>query len=100
MGITIHYRGRLNDLGQIARLRAELADIAASMGWESRQLDDDGEQPPDARLRPARRGMTIDGNLGLKGIIVSPGGGAESLRFCFDAQGQEKGTFCFFRQPR
>jgi hypothetical protein len=87
MGVTIHYRGRLNDLGQLARLRAELADIAATMGWESTQLDDDWEQPVDARLRHTSQGATIDGNLGLKGILISPGGGAESLRFLFDRQG-------------
>ena len=87
MGVSIHYRGRLNDVGQLARLCEELADIAATMGWESTQLDDDWEQPVDARLRHTPKGATIDGNLGLKGILMSPGGGAESLRFLFDRQG-------------
>lgn len=87
MGISIHYRGRLNDVGQVAKLGEELADIAATMGWESTQLDDDWEQPVDARLRHTSKGATIDGNLGLKGILMTPGSGAESLRFCFDREG-------------
>ena len=87
MGVTIHYRGRLNDVGQLAKLCDELADIAATMGWESTRLDDDWEQPVDARLRHTPQGATIDGNLGLKGILMSPDGGAESLSFLFDRQG-------------
>ena len=87
VGVSIHYRGRLNDVGLVDKLCAELADIAATMGWESTRLDDDWAQPVDARLRHTPRGATIDGNLGLKGILMAPGGGAESLSFLFDRQG-------------
>ncbi len=87
MGVTIHYRGRLNDVGQLGKLCEELADIAGAMGWETTKFDDAWEQPADARLRFTATGANIDGNLGLKGIMVIPGGGAESLRFCFDREG-------------
>ena len=87
MGVSIHYRGRLNDVGQVARLREELADIAAAMGWKSTQLDDDWEQPADARLRFTPTGARIDGSLGLKGILLTPEGGAESLSFFCDREG-------------
>ena len=43
MGVTIHYRGRLNDVGQLGRLCEELTDIAAAMRWKSMTLDDDWE---------------------------------------------------------
>jgi hypothetical protein len=87
MGVSIHYRGRLNDVGQLATLCEELTDIAAAMGWESTKLDDDWEQPADARLRVTPTGARIDGHLGLKGIQIVPGGGAESLSFFFDREG-------------
>ena len=86
MGVSIHYRGRLDDVGQLAVLCEELADIAAAMGWQSTRLDDDWGQPADARLRGSPSGAHIDGHLGLKGIQIT-GAGAESLSFFFDREG-------------
>jgi hypothetical protein len=79
MGVTIHYRGRLNDIGQLARLCDEMADIARAMGWETTRLDDDWERPPDARLRFTSEGAQIDGHLGLKGILIRPNVEAEEI---------------------
>jgi hypothetical protein len=59
MGVSIHYRGRLNDLGQLTGLCEELADIAVAMGWRSSRLDDDWTQPGDARLRKMPTGAQI-----------------------------------------
>jgi hypothetical protein len=87
MGVTIHYRGRLDDLGQLARLCDEMADIARAMGWETTRLDDDWERPADARLRFTSKGAQIDGHLGLKGILLKPNVDAESLSFLFDRAG-------------
>lgn len=87
MGVTIHYRGRLNDVDQLGALCNELADIANAMGWQSTTLNDDWEQPADARLRHTAAGMHIDGHLGLKGIQMTPVEGAESLDFFFDREG-------------
>ncbi len=86
VGVTIHYRGRLNEVGQLARLCDEMADIARAMGWETRRLDDDWERPPDARLRFTAKGAQIDGHLGLKGILLRPDVDAESLSFFFDRE--------------
>jgi len=87
MGVSIHYRGRLDDVGQLARLCEELGDIAAAMGWETTRLDDDWERPADARLRFTSEGAQIDGHLGLKGILMTPDVEAESLSFFFDREG-------------
>jgi hypothetical protein len=87
MGVSIHYRGRLNDVGQLARLCEELTDIATVMGWESTRLDDDWGQPGDARLRVTPTGARIDGHLGLKGVQITPEADAESLSFFFDREG-------------
>ncbi len=87
MGVTIHYRGRLNEAGQLANLCEEMADIARAMGWETRRLDDDRERPANARLRFTAKGAEIDGHLGLKGILLKPNVDAESLSFLFDHEG-------------
>ncbi len=87
MGVSIHYRGRLNDVGQLAVFCEELADIAAVMGWQSTRLDDDWERPADARLHGSPTGARIGGHLGLKGIQIEPEAGVESPSFFFDREG-------------
>jgi hypothetical protein len=87
MGVSIHYRGRLNDLGQLASLCEELTDIAAAMGWQSSRLDDEWTQPGDARLQSTPPGAWIHGHLGLRGIQITPGSKSESLSFFFDREG-------------
>jgi len=57
------------------------------MGWETTRLDDDWEQPVDARLCHTPTGASIEGNLGLKGILLKPDVPAESLSFLFDREG-------------
>jgi len=88
MGVTIHYRGKLDDLGRVDDLRLELADIAQSIGWKCQTLDDDWAIPPGASMVHSGGRATIKGHLGLKGIIVTPEGPSESLNFLFDAKGR------------
>jgi hypothetical protein len=76
MGVTIHYRGRLDDIAQFPTLRDEVGDIAKSMGWPSTTLDDDWSRPPDAALT---KGGIVQGNLGLKGIQITPHPESEPL---------------------
>jgi hypothetical protein len=87
MGVTIHYRGKLNDKGQLAIFCDELADIAKAMGWPSVRLDDDWTRPSNAKLEHTPAGAEISGNLGLKGIQFTPGLKAEPLSFFFDRDG-------------
>ena len=88
MGVSIHYRGRLDDISMLSDLINELSDIANSMGWEQTQLDDDWSEPPDACLHHTSTGAHIQGNLGLKGIEISPGSGGEPLSFYFNCDGE------------
>ena len=88
MGVTIHYRGKLDDPGRVENLRLELADIAKSMGWKWQTLDDDWAIPPGGSMVHSDGRATIKGHLGLKGITVTPDGPAESLDFLFDANGR------------
>ena len=64
MGVTIHYRGKLDDPGRVGDLQRELADIADRVGWKSHILDGDWSIPPNATLAHAEGGATIRGNLG------------------------------------
>ncbi len=70
MGVTIHYRGSIDEPERIRDLQRELADIAKSMGWESSLVDDDWAVPPDAVLVHEQGSATIKGHLGLKGISI------------------------------
>ncbi len=88
VGITIHYRGTLENPERVQDLQRELADIAKSMGWEYRLLDDDWTMPPKATLVHEGGTATIQGHLGLKGIALAPTGGGETLSFFFDADGR------------
>ena len=62
MGVTIHYRGRLDDIKKLPVLCDEMIDIAKVMGWKYARLDDDWSITVDAKLD----GNEITGNLGLK----------------------------------
>lgn len=87
MGVTLHYRGQLNESSRITALVAELADIADSMGWLWTRLDDDFEIPADAQVINHPQGTQIEGHLGLQGILMTPKPNGESLCFCFDREG-------------
>ena len=88
MGITIHYRGTIDEPERIRDLQRELADIAKSMGWEHSIMDDDWTVPPNAALVHEQGAAKITGHLGLKGISLLPGGGGEALSFFVDAAGR------------
>ena len=88
MGVTLHYRGTLNDPGRLLALCDELMGIAQAMGWTTTRIDDDYHAPVDARLEHKARGAIIEGNTGLKGIILAPNNECESLWFCFDREGR------------
>lgn len=88
MGVTLHYRGTLDDLNRLPALCAELADVAQAMGWSAVRVDDGYDAPLDARLSHDPAGAHIDRNVGLKGIVLTPDDGSESLWFCFNRDGQ------------
>lgn len=70
MGVTIHYRGKLDKPEALPRLLEELTDIARSIRWEGQRIETDAD------------------NSEFSGIIISPGDGCESLTFLFDTAGR------------
>jgi hypothetical protein len=89
MGITIFTWGRIDRIGDIALLIHDLRGIAEESNWTYRIIDDDFDTLPNAILthRPDNSTAVIEGSLGLKGIIVNLGPGAEPLSILFDRSG-------------
>jgi hypothetical protein len=90
MGITIFARGRIDRIGDIARLIDEVKRSVAENNWAYRIIDEDFAAQQDAvlaRSGPDDKAAVINGSLGLKGIIVNPGPGAEPLSILFDRSG-------------
>jgi len=88
MGVTIHYRGQLADLGQLNILCDELTQVAEKMGWAYNRLDEDWSKPTNVRLEHEERGACIVGHLGLKGISFKPHPKGESMSFFFNSDGK------------
>ena len=90
MGVTIHYRGKLADTGQIKTISDELVIVAEKMNWEWTSLDEDWDKPATATLvteiADGSPIAQIEGQLPLKGVSLTPEG-ADSLSFFFDPEG-------------
>ena len=87
MGVSIHYRGRLESPDRLPGLLEKLIGIATIMGWQSRVLDEDWSVPAKAVLEHSGMSAGIKGHLGLKGIQLQPPGESEFLDFFFNAKG-------------
>ena len=88
MGVSIHYRGRLDNSDQVYQLIEEIKDIAEINAWSYATLDQDWNKQPDARLESASGpGITIVGSCGLKGIHIQPDPKSEALWLYFNAEG-------------
>jgi len=85
MGVSIHYRGRLDDIGRLPALCEEVRDIARILGWPCETLDDDWSITPDATFNRDR--SSIEGHLGLKGLQIAPHPESETLTLFFDRDG-------------
>jgi len=88
MGVTIHYRGQLADVGKLKVLCDELVQIVEKMDWTYNRLDEDWSKPADVRLEHDERGAHIVGHLGLKGVSFKPHPRCESVSFFFNCDGK------------
>jgi len=75
MGVTIHYKGKLNSADELDSFCEEMEDIAKSMGWKYSAFDfNEKDREP------------------LKGLIIGPHQKSEPLPFMVDKKG-------FLRNP-
>lgn len=90
MGITIFASGKLSDTDAIEPLIADVKESAARYGWGHHIISDDFDAEPNAVLTHpdgGTGGAVIEGSLGLKGIILQIGDGAEAFSILFDRSG-------------
>jgi hypothetical protein len=87
MGVSIHYRGRLDNTDQLPVFLERLMAIASGIGWQYRVLDEDWSVPANGVLEHGGENAEIRGHLGLKGIQLKPPGESEPLDFFFDSKG-------------
>lgn len=91
MSITIFAWGKIESIGDIPRLIDDLKRVAGKHSWKYHVIDDDFDTHPDAVLTRRNLGeqaaAVIKGSLGLKGIVLNVGPGAEPLAILFDRSG-------------
>ena len=89
MGITIFARGSIDRTGDIPALIAEIETISETNGWGYEIVNDDFEESPQVKLKHHKEdsSLNINGSLGLKGILIDVGPGAEPLAILFDKSG-------------
>jgi len=87
MGITIHYKGKLNNPALVYSVTDELKDISEIMNWEYSILDKDWNLPLTAEFLQRGNRVEITGHLPLKGIRINLHPKCESLSVFFDKDG-------------
>lgn len=88
MGVSIHYRGSINDKKQVHQFIDEVQDICESMSWESSILDEDWNRPSKVIVEPDEEGaVSLSGHAGLKGVLFRPHPESEGMGLLFDKDG-------------
>jgi hypothetical protein len=87
MGVTIYYRGKLNEMRALGALVDELEEFAQSLGWHTQRCGGDRSRPNTARISIRKERIAITGNLPLQGITILPHENCEPLWLSFDTHG-------------
>ncbi len=89
MGMTIFARGSIDTTDDLPVLITEMKGLSEKNEWTYEILDDDFEQDSGVELNRDEEASTIsiEGTLGLKGIIIDVGYGVEPLALLFDRSG-------------
>ncbi len=87
MGVTIHYRGKINDVKNVDVLTDEVVDFAQTLGWRSQRWDEDWSQPNTARVTHTEKGIKIEGHAPLRGVTLFPHKESEPLSLTFEPGG-------------
>ncbi len=88
MGITIFYRGSIEDLSLIDPIQKEVIKFCQSMNWKFRLTDEDMSKPFNARLVHSDKGAKIKGHIPLRGISVDSDPDNETLSLLFNPKGR------------
>jgi hypothetical protein len=95
MGITIFYRGSLEELSLIDPIQQEVIKFCQSMNWKYRLWNKDMSKPFNAKLVHSDKGAEIEGHIPLRGISVESDPDNETLSLLFNPEGK---LTSFFRE--
>ena len=84
MGISIHYKGKLNNPDLLNAFCDEIKDIAKDMNWNFNTFNNDLNNPNSSYVDGNGH---IKGYIPIKGLNVTIHPKAESLSFLFDKNG-------------
>jgi len=87
MGVTIHYRGKLNDARELGAFVDEMEEFAQPLDWWSQRCNGEWSKPNTARVSLGRGRVEITGHIPLRGITILPHEDSEPLWLTFDAHG-------------
>lgn len=87
MGVTIHYRGKINSITDIDELTGEAEDFARELGWESQRWNEDWSKPNTAKISNNGDGIKITGHAPLRGINLYPHDHCEPFSLTFNPDG-------------
>ncbi len=88
MGVTIHYRGSLNQKKQIHNFIDEVSDICESMDWDYNVMDEDWDKTPNVEIEDRdENSVQLGGHASLKGVIFKPNEECERVVLTFNKEG-------------
>ncbi len=87
MGITIHYRGKIDSITDVAHLSAEIKEYAEILEWDSRQWKENWHLPNSAALEKGSDGLALSGHVPIRGISLFPDPNCEPLFLTFCKNG-------------
>jgi len=87
MGITINYRGKIDDLSEVDHLSGELQDFAGILNWDHQLWTEDWSQPNTASMSKEGDIVRVNGNIPIRGITLYPHEKCEPLSITFSKEG-------------
>lgn len=88
MGITIYYRGSIEDLSLIEPIQNVIISYCQSMNWNYQLWNLDLSKPFNARLLHGVNGIKIQGHIPLRGVSIFSDPNNEVLDVMFNPEGR------------
>ena len=87
MGITIQYRGRIDNISDVSRLSKEIEEFARILGWEIRRWEENWHLPNSAAIEKKSDMLELTGHVPIRGVSVIPHPDCEPLFLTFRSNG-------------
>lgn len=87
MGITIHYRGRIDRIEDVERLSREIEEFAEILEWGVKRWQENWNLPNTASLKKKSDSLQLNGHVPIRGISLFPAPNCEPLCLTFTKEG-------------